>query len=68
MITIAAVRRERVGFATVFPGVSIDKESTGVPEVNVHRRTTKVNLGIIAGVTLFFVAMAGVVYWLSRWD
>jgi hypothetical protein len=48
--------------------MSVDKESSGLPEVNVHRRTTKVNLGIIVGVVIFFAAMAAVVVglWLGR--
>ncbi|MES2695703.1 MAG: hypothetical protein V4773_19675 [Verrucomicrobiota bacterium] len=44
--------------------MSIEKESSGLPEVNVHKRTTKVNLSIIGGVLLFFVIMAAVVIWL----
>jgi hypothetical protein len=43
--------------------MSIDKNSDGVPEVNLARRTTKVNLGVIVGVVIFFVAMGGVVVW-----
>ena len=43
--------------------MSIEKESTGLPEVNVHKRTTKVNLSIVIGVMVFFAAMAGVVWW-----
>jgi hypothetical protein len=43
--------------------MSIEKESTGFPEVNVHKRTTKVNLGIVIGVAGFFAAMAGVIWW-----
>jgi hypothetical protein len=44
--------------------MSIEKESSGLPEVNVHKRTTKVNLSLIAGVLLFFVITAAVVGWL----
>jgi hypothetical protein len=43
--------------------MSIEKESSGVPEVNVHRRTTKVNIGIVVGVALFFAAMFGLLLW-----
>ena len=43
--------------------MSIEKESTGLPEVNVHKRTTKVNLSIVIGLAIFFVTMAGVVWW-----
>jgi hypothetical protein len=46
--------------------MSIDKESSGVPEVNVHKRTTKVNLWMIAAILMFFVVMAGVAFWVSR--
>lgn len=44
--------------------MSIDKESSGLPEVNVHRRTTKVNLSIVIGVLIFFAVMAGLVAYL----
>ena len=37
--------------------MSIDKESNGLPQVDVKRRTTKVNFGIVIGVALFFAAM-----------
>lgn len=45
--------------------MSIDKESTGIPEVNVHKRTTKVNLSIVVGVVVFLLAMGAVVAWLA---
>ena len=45
--------------------MSIDKEGSGFPEVNVHRRTTKVNLGIIIAVAVFLAATASVVFWLA---
>lgn len=48
-----------------FKPMSIDKESSGVPEVNVHKRTTKVNLSIVVGVILFLVIMGAVVAWLA---
>lgn len=48
--------------------MSIEKESSGMPEVNVSKRTTKVNLGVIIGVLLFLGLMAGVVIWLSSND
>ncbi len=44
--------------------MSIEKNSSGIPEVNVHKRTTKVNLSIIAGIGLFFIITAAVVVWL----
>jgi hypothetical protein len=43
--------------------MSIEKESSGLPEVNVHKRTTKVNLSIVGGLVIFFVAMFSVVAW-----
>lgn len=44
--------------------MSLEKNSTGMPEVNVHKRTTKVNLSMIVGVALFFGVMAAVILWL----
>lgn len=46
--------------------MSIDKHSNGVPEVNVHKKTTKVNLSVIAGVLVFFAIMGGILYWFAR--
>ena len=46
--------------------MSIEKESTGIPEVNVRRRTTKVNLSIVVGVLVFLTAMAVLVLWLRN--
>jgi len=46
--------------------MSIDKDSNGIPEINVHRRTTKVNLWMIAGILFFFAAGAAVAFWISR--
>jgi len=46
--------------------MSIDKESNGLPQVNVHRRTTKVNLGMIAAILVFFALAIGVAIWASR--
>lgn len=43
--------------------MSIDKTSSGMPEVNVHKRTTKVNLSVVIGVLLFFAAMSAVAFW-----
>lgn len=45
--------------------MAIDKESNGLPEVNVHRRTTQVNLGIMVGVGIFLLIAAAVVIWLA---
>lgn len=46
--------------------MSIDKNSDGVPEVNMARRTSKVNLGVVIGVVLFLAAMGGVIFYFSR--
>ena len=46
--------------------MSIDKHSNGLPEVNVHKKTTKVNLSVIAGVLVFFAIMGGILYWFAR--
>jgi len=42
--------------------MAIDKDSNGVPEVDLSRRTTKVNLWMIIAVALFFIVMAAVVF------
>jgi hypothetical protein len=60
------LRPERVPVPLVPAGMAIDKESTGLPEVDLSRRTTKVNLWIIVAVGVFFVAMGGVIIWLSN--
>jgi len=46
--------------------MSIDKESSGFPEVNVHRRTTRVNLWMIAAIVMFLAAAAAAAFWTSR--
>ena len=46
--------------------MSIDKESTGLPAVNVQRRTTKVNLWMVAAILFFFAIMTVTVIRLSR--
>jgi hypothetical protein len=46
--------------------MSIEKEGSGVPEFNVHRRTTKVNLSVIAAVLLFFAIAVAVALWVYR--
>lgn len=43
--------------------MSIDKTSSGLPEVDVQRRTTKVNLSVIIAVFLFLAAMGGFAFW-----
>lgn len=43
--------------------MSIDKESDGVPEVDVTRRTTKVNLSMIVGVGAFMAFGVMLMWW-----
>jgi hypothetical protein len=45
--------------------MSIDRNSSGFPEVDTRRRTTKVNMGVVIGVLLFFAAMIGVAWWFA---
>lgn len=45
--------------------MSIDKDSNGLPEINVHRRTTKVNFSIVIGVALFFAITFAAVWWFA---
>lgn len=47
------------------PVMSIDKEGSGLPSVDPHRRTTKVNLSVVLAVVLFFAAMLIVAWWVS---
>lgn len=46
--------------------MAIDKESSGLPEVDLARPTTKVNLGIIIAAGLFYILMFALVYYLAR--
>lgn len=46
--------------------MSIDKESSGIPEVNVHRPTTKVNLWMIAGIVMFLAMGAAAAFVISQ--
>lgn len=46
--------------------MSIEKEGDGFPEMNPHRRTTKVNLSMIVAVLLFFAIAAGVAVWVAN--
>jgi hypothetical protein len=57
---------ERVRVGLVGPGMAIDKESSGVPEVDFKRRTTKVNLWLIVGVGVFLLISSAFVYWYAR--
>jgi hypothetical protein len=47
-------------------GMSIDKESDGVPEVDLSKRTTKVNLSVIVAVGLFLGLGALMMWWLAE--
>jgi hypothetical protein len=57
---------ERLRHRWVHRPMSIDKDSTGRPEVDISRRTTKVNLSIVIGVGLFFALTFGLVWWFAR--
>lgn len=46
--------------------MAIDKESSGVPEVDLSRRTTKVNLAMIAMIGLFIAAGVALAIYFSR--
>jgi hypothetical protein len=46
--------------------MAIDKESTGFPEVDTHRRTTKVNLSMIVAVGLFFAIVFTALFVFAR--
>ena len=46
--------------------MSINQGSSGFPEVNVHRRTTKVNLWMIAAIVMFLTLTGGAAFWISR--
>ena len=46
--------------------MAIDKESTGLPEFDTKRATTKVNLAIIVAAALFYALTFAVVFYLSR--
>jgi hypothetical protein len=46
--------------------MAIDKESSGRPEVDLKRRTTKVNLTIIVAVGVFYAIGYGLLVWFAR--
>jgi hypothetical protein len=56
--------RNRLRVRRVNRIMSIDKESDGVPEVNLHRRTTKVNLVMIIIVSLFILGGVAAMWWM----
>jgi hypothetical protein len=45
--------------------MSIERDSDGLPQVNVHKRTTKVNFSVVIGVAIFFAVTFAVVWWFS---
>ena len=45
--------------------MSIDKNSTGFPEVNLHKKTTQVNVGMVLGIVVFLLGAAAVAFWTS---
>ena len=42
--------------------MSIDQAGSGFPGVNVHRRSTQVNLWMIAGILMFLAVAAAAAY------
>jgi hypothetical protein len=46
--------------------MSIDKESSGVPEVHPSRPGTKINLWMIAAVVLFLALGVGGIVWFAH--
>jgi hypothetical protein len=46
--------------------MAIDKESSGLPEIDPHRRTTKVNLSIIVAIGVFFVIVYAIVWFMAH--
>jgi hypothetical protein len=46
--------------------MSIDKESNGIPQVDLERRTTKVNLWMIVAIGLFFILTGGLIFYYAR--
>lgn len=46
--------------------MSIDKDSSGFPEVNVHRPTTKVNLLMIVAILVFFIVAGAAAFRISQ--
>lgn len=42
--------------------MSIDNNSSGLPDVNLHHKTTQVNLWMVVGIVLFLAGAAAVAY------
>jgi len=45
--------------------MGFDADSDGRPIVNVHKKTTQVNLWMVVGVAVFFIVGTAVLFWLS---
>jgi hypothetical protein len=45
--------------------MGFDPNSAGKPLVNVHKKTTQVNLWMVVGVVVFFIVGTAVLFWLS---
>lgn len=45
--------------------MSIDKESDGLPGINPRRRTTQINLAMIAAVFVFLAVTASLAVWIA---
>jgi hypothetical protein len=46
--------------------MAIDKESSGLPEVDLRRRTTKVNLAIVVAAVMFYIITSVVLWYFAR--
>jgi hypothetical protein len=46
--------------------MSIEKESNGLPEIEVKRRTTRVNLSMVVGILIFFAVAVAVAFWAAN--
>ncbi len=46
--------------------MSIDKNSSGFPEVNLEKKTTQVNVWMVLAVVFFLLGAAAVAYWTSQ--
>ena len=46
--------------------MSIDKNSNGFPEVNLHKKTTQVNVAMVVVIIFFLIGAAAVAFWASR--
>ncbi|HVS53485.1 MAG TPA: hypothetical protein VHD62_14110 [Opitutaceae bacterium] len=46
--------------------MAIEKESSGFPEIDPHRPTTKVNLAMIVAIGVFFVVVYVIVWFMAH--